>query len=155
MFSIVVPLLMEFFKYKSGQALREKFQMTQEQIQKAVQEQITKILIKFFGGLICTVALCYSMVGLFDLVQVYINSLMYATEIKIAFYILISGASAWGFFKIFKDNALSKTTPTEAAPPLQPQNDLGPVQSLLTQFLEGLNQGLKEGQSKKTHQNNI
>ncbi|MBC7457494.1 MAG: hypothetical protein H7235_04400, partial [Bdellovibrionaceae bacterium] len=73
MFSFLFPLVMEFFKYQSGQVIRDKFQMTQEQIQKTIQEQVTKILIKFFGGLFCTVILCYSLIELLDLLQTYIN----------------------------------------------------------------------------------
>ena len=109
MFSVLVPIMMEFFKYQSGQVIREKFQMTQEQIQKTVQEQITKILIKFFGGLICTVTLCYSLIGLLDLFQSYINTLAYATEIKIVFFVIVLTSAVLGLKTIFVDKKLNFT----------------------------------------------
>jgi len=150
MFSFVVPILMEFFKYQSGQAIREKFQMTQEQIQKTVQEQITKILIKFFGGLICTVALCYSLIGLLDLLQTYINTLAYATEIKIGFFIVILGTAVFGLKAIFIDEKLNAVQPkTQAPPPPQSAPDVNIIQNLMSQFVEGLNEGMKDSRKKK------
>jgi hypothetical protein len=149
MFSFLVPLVMEFFKYQSGQAIREKFQMTQEQIQKTIQDQVTKILIKFFGGLFCTVALCYSLIGLLDLLQVYINTLVYATEIKIVFFVLVLAAAGLGLKAIFVDEKLDIVKPQVTPPPTQNQPDANIIQGMIAQFVEGLNQGMQEGRKKK------
>jgi hypothetical protein len=152
MFSFLMPILMELFKYQSGQALRNKFQISQEQIQRAVQEQITKILIKFFGGLICTVALCYSLIGLFDMMQIYINTLVYATEIKVIFFVLIFGISTLGLKAIFVDQKLNLVQPAPPPPPA-PSDDINVLKSILSQFLEGLNQGVKQGRKKPPEDN--
>ncbi len=156
MFSFLVPIVMEFFKYQSGQAIREKFQMTQEQIQKTVQEQITKILIKFFGGLICTVALCYSLIGLLDLLQAYINTLVYATEIKIVFFVIVLMAAALGLKAIFVDEKLNSLQANPVTPPQQPSNqpDINIIQNIITQFIEGLNQGMADSRKKKPEEKN-
>ena len=143
MFSFLVPIFLEFIKYQSGQALRNKFQGSQEQIQKAVQEQITKILIKFFGGLICTIAICYALIGLFNLIEASINTLAYATEIKVGFYVLILVVSVAGLKFIFTEQ--KKIKEQEPLPPPQPEFN---VQSILSQFLEGLNQGLADSRKK-------
>jgi hypothetical protein len=155
MFSFLVPIVMEFFKYQSGQAIREKFQMTQEQIQKTIQEQVTKILIKFFGGLFCTVALCYSLIGLLDLLQKYINTLVYATEIKIVFFVLVLAAAGFGLKAIFVDEKLDIVKPSPQPPPPQSQPDFNIIQSMIGQFVEGLNEGMKDSRKKKPsdHQN--
>ena len=149
MFSFLVPLVMEFFKYQSGQAIRDKFQMTQEQIQRTIQEQVTKILIKFFGGLFCTVALCYSLIGLLDLLQAYINTLVYATEIKIVFFVLVLAAAGLGLKAIFVDEKLDIVKPQPTPPPPQSQPDANIIQSMIGQFVEGLSQGMQEGRKKK------
>lgn len=149
MFSFLVPLVMEFFKYQSGQAIRDKFQMTQEQIQRTIQEQVTKILIKFFGGLFCTVALCYSLIGLLDLLQAYINTLAYATEIKIVFFVLVLAAAGLGLKAIFVDEKLDIVKSQPAPPPPQSQPDTNIIQSMIGQFVEGLNQGMQEGRKRK------
>ena len=154
MFSFLLPVVMELFKYKSGQALRNKFQLSQEQIQRAVQEQITKILIKFFGGLICSVAICYSLIGLFDMIQVYINTLVYATEIKIVFFVVIFALAALGLKTIFIDQKLNSIQ-TETSPPLPPlpTDDLNVMKSILSQFLAGVNQGIKKGRQRPPENN--
>lgn len=149
MFSFLLPIVMEFFKYQSGQVVRDKFQFTQEQIQKTIQDQVTKILIKFFGGLFCTVALCYAMIGLLDLLQTYINTLVYATEIKIAFFIVILAVAGFGLKAIFVDEKLDVVKPQPQAPPPPSQPDFNIVQSVVGQFVDGLSQGMKDARKKK------
>jgi succinate dehydrogenase hydrophobic anchor subunit len=152
MFSVLVPIMMEFFKYQSGQVIREKFQMTQEQIQKTVQEQITKILIKFFGGLICTVTLCYSLIGLLDLFQSYINTLAYATEIKIVFFVIVLTSAVLGLKTIFVDKKLNSLQTAPIASPSQTSNqpDFNIMQNIVSQFIEGLNEGMADSRKKKS-----
>ena len=150
MFSFLLPIVMEFLKYQSGQALGDKFQMTQDQIQKIVQVQVTKILMKFFGGLICTVALSYSLIGLLDLLQTYINTLMYATEIKIAFFVVIIAVATVGLKAIFIDEKLNLVQAKTATPPPPPRpQETNIVQNVVGQFVDGLTQGLSEARKKK------
>ncbi len=159
MFSMLLPIFIEFFKYQSGQVIKNKFEMTQEQLQKSIQDQVTKILIKFFGGLICTVAVCYAFIGLFDLLQTYINTLQSATEIKIVFFVFILGAAAYGLKSILARQKPSVFQATYS--PVEPQEQTsnsaqsdasqsGFVQNLVGQFVEGLNQGLNEKRKKNT-----
>jgi hypothetical protein len=149
MFATLLPIFIELFKYQSGKGLTNKIQMTQEQIQKSIQENVSIILVKFFGGLIFTVALCYSLIGLFNLVEVFINSLQYATEIKIAFFIMILIGSLLGLKKIFgAKNSMALQMPAHA--PLKTQQEHSVVQGALNQFMQGLNEGLANNRNKKS-----
>ncbi len=154
MFSFLLQLALEFFKYQSGQALGDKFQMTQEQIQKIVQVQVTKILMKFFGGLICTVALSYSLIGLLNLLQTYISTLMYATEIKIAFFVIVIVVAVVGLKAIFIDEKLNLIQPQAAPQPTPRVPETNIVQNVVSQFVDGLTQGLSESRKKKPSDTN-
>lgn len=149
MFATLLPIFIEFFKYQSGKGLTNKIQLTQEQIQKNIQENVTQILIKFFGGLIFTVAICYSMIGLLNLIEVFINSLQYATEIKIVFFLVILGGSLFGLKKIFGTKKAMKLQ-MPAHPPLKTEQEHNVVQGALNQFMQGLNEGMAASRNRKS-----
>ncbi|MBC7457030.1 MAG: hypothetical protein H7235_02035 [Bdellovibrionaceae bacterium] len=94
--------------------------------------------------------LCYSLIGLLDLLQTYINTLAYATEIKIAFFIVVLGAAAFGLKAIFVDEKFDMVKPQATEPqPSQNEPDFNIVKSMIGQFVEGLGEGMKDSRKKK------